>query len=329
MDKKSKKKRVRILYLLLLILLSGIMLTTSTYAWFTVNRIVYVDTLNVKIEAQGGIEISVDGSDWKSMINSDDLNSVSATYPSSVNQLPLKMEPVSTGGEVENGRLKMFYGIATSNSSGEYVLSSVRDVESANNEDGKFIAMDIFLKVDNGGKLYLTSDSGATYNGDRTPGIENAIRFAFLVEGTVPTGTNVGTIQALNGALESDVYIWEVNYDVHSDTAIRNAEDVYGIRVGNSGNNRIVYDGVRSDIDIQDNVKLGEATASNYPNYFKTVDVDYATVSGFSNNQEIFELSSGITKIRVYIWLEGQDVDCENYSAVGNIDFKFQFSTNP
>ena len=53
------------------------------------------------------------------------------------------------------------------------------------------------------------------------------------------------------------------------------------------------------------------------------------TPANFINNKEIFSINSGITKIRLYAWLEGQDVDCENNSAVGNLDFKFQFSTNP
>lgn len=326
---KNKRRKYRIIYLLFLILFSGVMLATSTYAWFTVNRIVYVDSLNVRVEAQGGIEISTDGTNWKSMINSDDINSAIDTYATAVNQLPNKVEPVSTGGLVDNGKLMMYYGIATGNSQGFYVLNTTRDMETSANIDGKFVAFDLFLKVDNGSDLYLTNESDATYTGNNTPGIENAIRYGFVVEGTVPTGSNLQTIQALNNATNDTVYIWEPNYDVHSITAIKNAYDTYGIVVNQTGNNKIDYDGVIDEIKLSDNVLLNEANSNKYSNFFKRVDVDYATVANFTNYEKIFSVESGITKIRIYIWLEGQDVDCENNSAIGNISFKFQLSTNP
>ena len=34
-------------------------------------------------------------------------------------------------------------------------------------------------------------------------------------------------------------------------------------------------------------------------------------------------------KIRIYMWLEGQDVDCEDNASYGDISFKLEFTTNP
>ena len=39
----------RLFYLLFMLLLTGILLSTSTYAWFTTNRMVSVDMIDVKI----------------------------------------------------------------------------------------------------------------------------------------------------------------------------------------------------------------------------------------------------------------------------------------
>ena len=50
----------RILYLLFILLLTGILLSTTTYAWFTTNRMVSVNSLDVKVNAAGGIEIGDD-----------------------------------------------------------------------------------------------------------------------------------------------------------------------------------------------------------------------------------------------------------------------------
>ena len=108
--KKQKFKKFRIFYLLLLLLITTISLSTSSYAWFTTNRLVKIDLLDVSVRAQGGIEISVDGTDWKSSVSIDDIVNAEQKYPSNTNQIPVVLEPVSTIGELENGKLKLFYG---------------------------------------------------------------------------------------------------------------------------------------------------------------------------------------------------------------------------
>ena len=67
--KKNKKRKYRLFYLLLLLLVTTLSLSVSSYAWFTTNRLVRVDLLNVNVRAQGGIEISVDGTNWKSSVS--------------------------------------------------------------------------------------------------------------------------------------------------------------------------------------------------------------------------------------------------------------------
>lgn len=95
------------------------------------------------------------------------------------------------------------------------------------------------------------------------------------------------------------------------------------------GGARISYDGIISEISSKENIYLNAAKASLYSNLFKTVDIDIATVNNNGNNTELFQLSGGITKVRVYLWVEGQDVDCENNASVGDISFNLQFTTNP
>ena len=40
----------------------------------------------------------------------------------------------------------------------------------------------------------------------------------------------------------------------------------------------------------------------------------------------LMQLSRGVTKIRIYMWVEGQDVDCENNASGGNIEFNLGFT---
>ena len=336
MEEREKRRKKRILYLLLIVLICGIMGATSTYAWFSVNRIVFIDTINVKVEAQGGLEISTDAIDFKTVLTSEDIIKAINTYPHAINQLPAVIEPVSTAGvlDTSTGHINMYYGNAEGNASGNYVLSAIKTTdENAYGLDtnGKYIAFDVFLKLIDGagtGDLYLTSESGATYEGE-IPGIQNAIRYAFVVLGNYPVETAPATIQNVNNATQNDVYIWEPNYDLHNETAIANAMNVYGISVNESGNEILEYDGVINNIPKSANVTIDRATEDLFPEYFKKVNVAYKSKADNTNNINIFDVPLGITRIRVYIWLEGQDVDCENYSAIGNINFKFQFTTNP
>ena len=41
---------------------------------------------------------------------------------------------------------------------------------------------------------------------------------------------------------------------------------------------------------------------------------------------KVLTLNPGITKVRVYMWVEGQDVDCENNASGGSVSYNIQFS---
>ena len=309
------------------------MLSSSSYAWFTSNRIVTINTLNVHVASTGGIEISADGTNWKSVLQLEDLYDVhDTTYITSVNQIPNEMQPVSTSKEVENGFLKMYYGVTENNYDGYYILTSTREHEVEEHGEeatGKFIAFDVFIKAHDDTDLYLTSKSGVTYVGENKSGIAAATRIAFVNEGTLPVGSDLANIQAMKGATMDTVYMWEPNYDVHTATGVSNARDVYGITTTENNATRIIYDGVRSEISSTDEVLLTNSKASMYPNFFRTVNVDYYTKEEFTDFVQVFSLKGGITKIRIYMWIEGQDVDCENNASFADINFDVQLTVNP
>lgn len=330
------RKKAKLIYLSILLLFTVAMLSTSTYAWFTSNRVVTVSTINVHVAATGGIEISADGTNWKSIINPEDITSVhDSTYTTSTNQIPENMEPVSTGLDIDSstGFLKMYYGTTTNNNLGDYILKSSRIIETEGNgssNDGKFIAFDLFFKVSSETQVYLTNNSQVTYlNQDEGKGIANATRIAFVDEGTVSNGASVDEIQSLKRATSNTVYVWEPNYDTHTSSGIANARNLYGITTQESNANRIIYDGLISEIDENANVLLRNTKSSSYPAYFKTVNISYYTKSDFTNFVPVFTLRSGITKMRIYMWIEGQDVDCENDASYDDIQFDLQLSVNP
>ena len=142
---RQKKHKKRIGLLILLLLFTGVMLGTSTYAWFTANKTVNVNKITVNVAAQNGIQISVDGTTWKSIIQTADIQGAIAKYTAAKNQVPAAVEPVSTVGEMDtDGLMKMYYGVVDTNADGNYILTATKSTET-NGSEGKFIAFD-FLK---------------------------------------------------------------------------------------------------------------------------------------------------------------------------------------
>ena len=48
--------------------------------------------------------------------------------------------------------------------------------------------------------------------------------------------------------------------------------------------------------------------------------------SGVPAGTQWFRLTAGVTKVRFYLWIEGQDVDCENAASGASISYNMQFS---
>lgn len=362
--RSSKKKNSRrILLLLLLIVATGIMLTTTSYAWFTANETVSVNTITVNVAAQNGIQISVDGTAWRSIIQTDDIRGAHAAFTTttlSYNMLPPILEPVSTAGNIAaNGRMDMFYGVVETNAGGDYILTATQETESRHvettNNPARFIAFDLYLKVDQAAdNLYITTDSGVTTADQDDSGIKNATRMAFVIQGNTTAGDTLANVQALNDGTDNEVYIWEPNYNSHTPEGQANGRNVYAVTqtqlTGVCSNPlhtteedcdpaaeetwtapiRVPYEGVIAPIADTDDVLLEEAnsTAAEAANnaFFDAVTITYATEEGFTEEIEAFGLLAGITKIRVYMWVEGQDLDCENNASGGNINFDLGFT---
>lgn len=342
-DQKKKERRerrkYRLLILLLLMLGTGIMLATSTYAWFTANKTVGVSTLEVNIDAKNGIQISADGTKWKSVLQKTDITSAHATYTASENQLPDTLEPVSTAGIVDaNGKFPMYYGTVITSTfedatKGEYLLTATKETEQETNgpsSQAKFIAFDVFFKVEQDTPVFLTPNSAVTSKdaGGVDLGIKNASRVGFVVLGNTASSDTVANIQALNNGAASTSYIWEPNYDTHTDNGIANARDVYQNDATASAGTLVPYSGIIDTIADTDKILLGKATETDNATKFKNVTPTYTTKFGFTHYPRVLTLTKGVTKVRIYMWVEGQDVDCENYASGGNIAFDLQFTSD-
>ncbi|MDD2625715.1 MAG: hypothetical protein PHR55_03050 [Bacilli bacterium] len=325
---ERRKKRSRLFLLTISMLVTVMMLGTSTFAWFTANRTVTVDTIQVNIAASGGIQISEDGSSWRSLVTQAQLLAADVTYAAAVNQIPGTMTAHSTGLAVDgSGLMEMYAGSVTADGA-NFELSTSKSTETHAGSGG-FVAFDLFIRLDAAatGTIYLTPNAGVDFDTIDT-GIKNAARIAFVNLGETVIGSNLTTIQALNLGSSAVVRMWEPNYDSHTAAAITHALDTYGLTVADNDSTLVAYDGVIDEMDVIDNIYVEDANYATYPLLFDnaTTPAIY-TDEGFLTYPTAFTLNPGyITKMRIYMWVEGQDVDCENSASGANITFDLQFS---
>lgn len=323
--KKQKKRKRKILLALLLVIFTGVILTANTYAWFTSNKTITVDAIDVQVTTANGIQVSTDATNWKTVITNTDLNNTllaSSLYSSNTNQLPFKsvsaqIAPVSTGGTVAGGKLNMYLGELGTDTDNNTVLTTKAETDKKG-AVGNYVAFDLFFLVTQNSTVKLGAGSAVTTStGATNKGLKNAARVAWINEGNASAG-DVASAQGLTGG--SAARIWEPNNNVHTDAAVADALSTYGITVET---NEALPNYYGVDKEITTGVQLKPITPATN---FKQVTPQLATGDGaLTADQEWFNLTAGITKVRFYLWVEGQDVDCENNASGDAISFNMNF----
>lgn len=288
----KKSKKVIISFLMLLI--TAIALTTAGYAWFTANTKIELGGLDVNVQATNGIQVSVNGTKWASTLTTAELKA--AAYTGSKNQFPTTLAPVSTIGSTTAGIFDMYLGEL--NDDGTINLTKETDQQGTT---GNYIAFDLFVRAtsENVIKLLETSTVSAYKVSGETlsdKGLKYSTRVGFLNMGTA-SDNDFATASALSSTVAQT--IWEPNADKHTSNALG---------LGASDGTPQAYTGAKA---------AGTNLTLNNPTYFSTVTTLQSN-EGAVPSAGVFTVSPGITKVRVYIWIEGQDIDCENSASLGS-----------
>ena len=334
MKKKNKKKK-KLSSLILLLLFTVVLLGTSTYAWFTSNKNVSVEGIDVKVSTMSGLLISADAVNWKTTLTNTDL--LGATWTGVKNQLPTTITNTSTGITMdadETGFLDMYDGEVKDNA-GVLNLTTTKAAAEVNTasldadkkDTGNYVAFDVFFKTETADAKVVTATNGAVGGTDK--GLKNASRIAFVTEGSKDAAESVDTIRGLNGATPSNVVVWEPNYDTHTSYGVTQASSVYGISTlcaegtdGCTGNAKVDYKGVKAAVTNH----VLTASSTDTTNYSAVTTV--GTLATPTTYTAIFTLPVGVTKMRIYYWIEGQDVDCENNASGSEIMLNIALSQN-
>lgn len=301
MFKKNQKNRAFFAAISML-LLSAIVLTTASFAWFSLGRSAAANSLDLKVTKQGeGIQISANASVFTDELTIEDLNGTSTTgfqAPSTdYNFFPEMIEPASSSfalnalpsfftGGVDKGA-NTFESLATTANGGVDIYGKSGYATPAGGKMAGFYVFDIFVDYTGGETAQLKiGKSSIEVKNDETDGTTaiadaaNSMRIGFVNCGTVTKGATPA--QATSG---SEAVIFATNEEARNTNPIAStgvsgilADGAYTVPTGSAG---------------------GITIASGYDCPVETGALD-----------QVINIQNGVNRIRVYIWMEGQDANC-------------------
>lgn len=286
-------------YLVLVLL---ILLTAASYSWFSLSKLNRVSNLSLYVNAPVGMRIaaSPDAEEWGQQLAYQDLVSESSPlrpvtwsekdqkfYAAAYNfsgQLTGEWHPL-TDELNSNGSRDSYYCVATFyGKTDERVKVSLAPAAAA--EEGKSGTGTYLI-----GKTLWDSENIANYNGGF--GAETAVRIGFRIT----------KLDKSFSPLDEPTlfYIYEPNSNFHADSS-----EGYVTTPSIDGTDSLVP---HARLITQD------ATV-----WKESVPVEKGVVihqfGEFNGETDLFSLETDETvKIQLYIWLEGQDVDCRNASS--------------
>ena len=309
---EQRRRRRTFLYLWMLLALL-VLLVAASYTWFSLTQTPKVSDMAIHVNSTTGIEFATaydaDDEEWGESIDFLDLVSESA---------PLK--PV-TWSEKNQRFYTIVYGL-DGRMAGAW--QELNDEDNANRDDGDgyyvvgsfyartgepcVVSLQEAVEVNKGeggtGTYVIGApvwDEQSIVHKDAGNGAETAVRIGFKI-----TSVNSRTGQLADDA---DFYIYEPNCDKHIGEA----------------------DGYVDTPSIDGTEVLGSQmilqTASEWTEAYPVErDVTIKTLGEFEGDTELFELTAGeIVRIDLYIWLEGQDIDCTNVIQEAQIISCIQF----
>ena len=317
-NNKTKRKLKIAMYLYVLLILMSL-LTVASYTWFSLSRTPRVSDMNMYINSQSGMELSADplAEEWELQLDFRDLVDVTTT-----------LRPITWSDKDQ-----MFYAAAYGFDGRQMDYESwqpLTDERNANkdNLDGYYIkatfyarsgvAVDVSLspavEVDegiNGSGTYVIGtplwDSQQVLHSNGGQGAENAVRIGIRVTPVDKTGEPTGE--------PSEFFIYEPNANSHIDGTTD-----YITTPSMDGTEQLV-----------DDEHLIRQSASTWTEAYPVQrDVVIKELGEFQDEPTLFSLQSGqIVMIDIYVWLEGQDVDCTNEINEAQILASIQFAGDP
>lgn len=316
-EQKGKHRTVLYIYILIALL---ILLVTASYTWFSLSHTPRVSDMEMYVSAGTGIELAQDydaeDEDWGQTLDFQNIVGADTELkPStwSVNQGGLVTADYGTDGRIIGTKFSILSDYANANrndAQAYYVKGSFYARTDAKVQVSLGEAIEVNEGENTAGTYVIGTpvwNSQSILHDDMGSGAETAIRIGLRI---TPVDTETGEE---NGT--SEFYIYEPNYDSHIDPNITGDSETASIDGGNT---------------LIDSAHLIRQTTSSWTEAYPVQqNVTIKTLGEFTTETDLFSLDVGeMVKIDLYIWLEGQDVDCTNVIESAQIIANVQFATD-
>lgn len=321
--KISAAAKRRWVYIWILLVLC-ILLVAASYTWFSITRRPRVSDMEMYINSPTGLELagSYDSTEWVQQLDFVDLvDEVSDLKPVTWSTLSQCFYAASYGvdGRMNNtwNKLSDEANANRQNGNGYYTMCTFY----ARSDEPMRVSLSPAMAVNNdtnGSGTYVIGtadwDAERVIHEDGGTGAQYAIRMGFRITPVDPlTG---------NASGNSEFYIYEPNSDRH---VLQPGEDVPKTGYIQTGS----IDGAASLIDEAHIIRQTTTEWTEASPVQRTVVI--YIMGEFETPTELFSLQhNGMVRIDLYVWLEGQDIDCTN--VLGNkakIFASVQFKGDP
>jgi len=340
-ENNHKKRRNRLLFFLAFF--SAVFLIVATYAWLSSTLNVKVKFFKMQVQRTSGLTISLDAINFDEVVYvSVDtiINDLKSVYPNHNNQWSIMgLWPVSSNG-IKNSSTNQFdfymgwlarTRIYNPNGSVKRLLHTMPLIEDGPSAVNMYIGFDVFFRNQTGSpkpdNLYFDKGTGIFYEDGIEPeitekmdGLLHSVRIGLVYIGSVSMQATPREIQNISCSNNCKAWIFEPYKNRHSAGSIKTAEN-YGITL---------VDGVA--IPTYAVIRDGEYLEHTSGHVGTGLPLDTAhfalqrTITESDFDVPLFQVPHGYTKARIYVWIEGQDIDSlETLSEGAAIEIAINF----
>ncbi len=318
--------------LLIVTFFTGVLLIIASYAWLSVSTNVKIRSLDLVVSSESGLFISLDGINFSDSVQisiDSVINDLKRNYPNHTNQWAAGgLWPVSSNGikNSNSDKFSMYIGELSRVKPGDpekkrYLTTSLIK-ENNPNGGNAYIAFDLFLKNVSGSprsdNLYLGPNTSIVFQEGSTvdtiesmEGVLNSMRIGVVRIGSVNLKSSVNTIQNIKCNNVCQMFIYEPHSTSHSPKSIENMLERGFTLV--DGQYTPTYAIINEGNQLKHTGGHIGSIAELDTEHFALQD----TITETDFDYPLFTIPNGVTKLRAYIWIEGQDIDSLETSSKG------------
>lgn len=323
----KKQLRKAMICTVAMMLVAVVTLTGVTYAWFSQTTTASVEGISLGIESkEGGVLMSPiaapSSSRW--------------SYKVDLHWSGTDFKPVSTApSTLNNGSLVFFNGEIDEAKTYRVKTTQVTDPDAdpeidvfGNASSGYYIKKNLYFKNIEDSDIVVTlgASIGAIANGSGLKGADKALRVAIIDQGAYDgTEADANTKKATD---PNKVMIYEPDANAHIDGST-GAKNTYGVKKSSGADYINCCDDSANEEDWATSEIQKAKTSSS--EFIENVDSYYAGKVGKSApSVKIPAKTEGTAasyyKVTIYIWLEGQDVDCITTISGSDMSISLNFT---